>query len=715
MALPAVSKPALAETPHPGTADGTAPPELSDAEFLSQVLQTRADNTERWLNDLINEAASLGISISRPSTALSAAAAAEEPSNFRTAESSVTLDTSHTRTASSGSNGSSSTAMTSDDDNQHHYLPQKPNHDNNNTAGFLTRRRSRALTFAQYDKYLAQINPNMTQPKFLSIPPVPRERASAPSLFSVSTKKSYNGLRNGFLKIRRKRKSISFPDETITCSACREDFKPDQPLERLPCGHTYCTKCLCIMVNQSCNDESKMPPRCCTQPIPGTIVKSVLNREDQILFLKAVVQYSTPWQSRIFCCNPMCGEFIPPRNKVEPKHPFQVICRKCRTRVCVMCKKGAHPLGQDCPYDWELDAVLKMGEKSGWRRCYKCRNLVELNQGCTHITCRCKAQFCYICGAVWDPTVGCPNFCNGDEELERRQQEEEARIAALEAEQALKEEEAAKDLVERELATQRSRDAPEFEALRQDQCTEMDRFLLFERRQKWLMWTRHARQKVALVEKHSAALEKMKERHTKTAANLEDRQVAAEFELRSSLETEQKNIRIRLRHMEAYCDGLGKKPSTDMPSRVVTERDLRELGQQYNVEKNMKQLHQAKINVMRDRQAKALEDLLDRQDAELERLTEKDRHEVECLESNLTDEEDLLAATFARRRAAIEKRWEVAIEVLRNELETSKETRYAAIPLPEWPQEKEEEFGPPSYADEFVELGDIEKALITFS
>ncbi|KAK8008489.1 hypothetical protein PG991_011040 [Apiospora marii] len=355
-----------------------------------------------------------------------------------------------------------------------------------------------------------------------------------------------------------------------------------------------------------------------------------------------------------------------------------------------------------------------MGEKSGWRRCYKCRNLVELNQGCTHITCRCKAQFCYICGAVWDPVVGCPNFCNGDEELERRQQEEEARVAALEAEQALKEEEAAKELVERELAMQRSREAPEFETLRQEQCAEMDRFLLFERRQKWLMWTRHARQKVALVEKHSAALEKMQERHTKTAANLEDRQVAAEFELRSSLETEQRNIRIRLRHMEAYCDGLGKKPSSNMPSRVVTERDLRELGQAYNVEKNMKQLHQAKINVMRDRQAKALEDLLERQDAELERLTEKDQQEVESLESNLTDEEDLLAATFRRRRTAIEKRWELAIEVVRNELETSKGVRYAAIPLSEWPQERDDdEFGPLSYADEFVDVGDIEKALIT--
>jgi hypothetical protein len=135
-----------------------------------------------------------------------------------------------------------------------------------------------------------------------------------------------------------------------------------------------------------------MPPRCCTQPIPGLLIKSLLNREEQTLFLKAVQQYSTPWENRVFCSNPNCGEFIPPRLKVDPKHPFQVTCRSCQTKVCIMCKRDAHPLGHDCPSDTELEAVLKIGEASGWKRCYKCRNLVELTQGCSHMTCRCKAQ-----------------------------------------------------------------------------------------------------------------------------------------------------------------------------------------------------------------------------------------------------------------------------------------------------------------------------------
>jgi hypothetical protein len=182
-----------------------------------------------------------------------------------------------------------------------------------------------------------------------------------------------------------------------------------------------------------------------------------------------------------------------------------------------MCKRDAHSLGQDCPDDWELEAVLKMGEKSGWRRCYKCRTLVELSQGCTHMTCRCRAQFCYICGAVWDPTVGCPNFCNGEAEMERRRQEEEARNAARAAEEAVKLEEAAKETAERLEAEERTRSCNELTLLRAEQFREMERFQTFERKSKWLMWTRHAQQKLALVERQSAMIDKMKERHAKTS------------------------------------------------------------------------------------------------------------------------------------------------------------------------------------------------------
>ncbi|KAI0020041.1 IBR domain-containing protein [Xylariomycetidae sp. FL0641] len=650
-------------------------PEPSNTDYLTAVLHRSADSAEAYLDDLIMRAKNLGISVSQPSTGILTA----NKHDTSAAESSGTLDTNHARTASTGSEATASTTLTSraSTDGRHDFAGK-----------ILTRKRSRGLSFTQYESYLAQINPNLNQPKFLSS--VPAANEPTPSVFSASTRRSYISIKKGFSKIRRRRKSLQYSDSILrSCTACREDLQPDERLERLPCGHNYCASCLRIMVNQATTDESKMPPRCCTQPIPGPIIKSILPKEDQNKFLKAVLQFSTPWETRVFCSNPACGEFIPPRAKVDPKHPSQVTCRKCRARTCAMCKREAHPIGQDCPDDRELEAVLKMGEQSGWRRCYKCRTLVELAQGCTHMTCRCRAQFCYICGGIWDPLVGCPNFCNGDEELERRRLEEEARAAELEAEEAAKRAEAEKEAAERLEAEKRTHENPEFQKLRETQLQEMERHRTFERKSRWLLWAQHHERKTALIEKQSAATEKMKERHAKTSVNLEDRQVAAEMELRSTLEQSERNVRIRLKHMEAYCDRLGQKTSTGMPSRTVTERDLRELGQQYSVEKNMKQLHQAKINVMRDRQAKALEQLSDRQELEMNKLAEKHSREIEHLESGFADALDALGPKFSELRSKLDWQWRLEMEVMCGELENKRGLRYALMPPVEWPQENE--------------------------
>ncbi|KAL9062676.1 MAG: hypothetical protein Q9157_008719 [Trypethelium eluteriae] len=52
---------------------------------------------------------------------------------------------------------------------------------------------------------------------------------------------------------------------------------------------------------------------------------------------------------------------------------------------------------------------IAVAKEAGWQRCYNCRAMVELREGCNHMTCRCTAEFCMICAARWK-TCDCPWF-----------------------------------------------------------------------------------------------------------------------------------------------------------------------------------------------------------------------------------------------------------------------------------------------------------------
>ncbi|KAG5191931.1 hypothetical protein JKP88DRAFT_274920 [Tribonema minus] len=46
-------------------------------------------------------------------------------------------------------------------------------------------------------------------------------------------------------------------------------------------------------------------------------------------------------------------------------------------------------------------AFAALMAREGWRRCARCGAAVELRGGCAHVTCRCRREFCYACGAAW--------------------------------------------------------------------------------------------------------------------------------------------------------------------------------------------------------------------------------------------------------------------------------------------------------------------------
>ncbi|KAG8667668.1 hypothetical protein FPOAC1_012501 [Fusarium poae] len=46
----------------------------------------------------------------------------------------------------------------------------------------------------------------------------------------------------------------------------------------------------------------------------------------------------------------------------------------------------------------DLQSVLELAERTGWKRCGKCGHLIEKSVGCNHMICLCGNDFCYNCG-----------------------------------------------------------------------------------------------------------------------------------------------------------------------------------------------------------------------------------------------------------------------------------------------------------------------------
>jgi hypothetical protein len=174
--------------------DTTAPTEYNDEDYFCEVLQFEEGETEALFDDkLVQEAEKLGITISRPPTAN-----AQDENHNSVCESALTEPSHHARTASSGSAGSVSTGMTSRSSNE-----QLDNSTPLHARKLPISRRS--LSFTEYEKYLAQHEAQEVMKTGVVPPPMPSE--PAPSLFSVSTRRSYVSIKNGIKSKFRLRRS----------------------------------------------------------------------------------------------------------------------------------------------------------------------------------------------------------------------------------------------------------------------------------------------------------------------------------------------------------------------------------------------------------------------------------------------------------------------------------------------------------------------------
>ncbi|EUC35128.1 hypothetical protein COCCADRAFT_35351 [Bipolaris zeicola 26-R-13] len=193
------------------------------------------------------------------------------------------------------------------------------------------------------------------------------------------------------------------------CLVCMNDDIPIHKTVKLACGHRMCYSCLKRQFTLSVKDPQHMPPRCCTsEHIPLKYADRLFDDKFKVLWNKKFQEYTT--SNRLYCPTKGCGQWIKPSKvKMDPTYGRKYArCSSCNTKVCVLCNSKFHTK-RECPKDEETNRLVEMAKEQGWQRCYSCKAVVELKEGCNHMTCRCTAQFCMVCAAPWK-TCNCPWF-----------------------------------------------------------------------------------------------------------------------------------------------------------------------------------------------------------------------------------------------------------------------------------------------------------------
>ena len=109
--------------------------------------------------------------------------------------------------------------------------------------------------------------------------------------------------------------------------------------------------------------------------------------------------------------------------KLFPPDTPPVPCPGCFEDLCLHCRDTAHPTSTCSAWQTkranERDgarALEQTAARRRWKKCQQCGVFVERSDGCNHMTCACRHEFCYNCGADWKPVrkCSCPFFTEQD-------------------------------------------------------------------------------------------------------------------------------------------------------------------------------------------------------------------------------------------------------------------------------------------------------------
>lgn len=127
-------------------------------------------------------------------------------------------------------------------------------------------------------------------------------------------------------------------------------------------------------------------------------IKDLLRQRD----LNPSKREPMPTDRLVFCHVPTCcysEGFLARRNR-----DLYSICHN-NHQTCHSCMKARHQ-GFTCEEFASTDTEMQSLLDGNTKPCPRCRELITKNDGCNHMTCRCRQHFCWRCLTMFDDSVG---------------------------------------------------------------------------------------------------------------------------------------------------------------------------------------------------------------------------------------------------------------------------------------------------------------------
>ncbi|XP_010261695.1 PREDICTED: E3 ubiquitin-protein ligase RNF144A-like [Nelumbo nucifera] len=214
-------------------------------------------------------------------------------------------------------------------------------------------------------------------------------------------------------KLMIKRRKIE-PGESSQCfcEICMEGKAAAEMFKNKTCTHSYCTDCICKYVAAKIEENVNMvkcPDVNCEGLLDPDHCRAIIPEEVFDRWGKALCESVILGSLKIFCPFTDCSVMLLDDGGQVVK---QSECPNCRRLFCAQCKVPWHS-GIGCEEFQSLNEgdrkkedlmMIELANNKKWRRCPQCHYFVVKKDGCLHITCRCKFEFCYGCGRRWSPS-----------------------------------------------------------------------------------------------------------------------------------------------------------------------------------------------------------------------------------------------------------------------------------------------------------------------